>query len=195
MPDMSPAKLKIAVDLDGVLAESMLVWCERANKEFGTHLSMEDLDSWSSWKKFPISKDDFYRILDESWDEWQKIPPTEPNIAEKVARIEKFGDLDIVTGRSRRTVDAARSWVDNQKIRYSHFVRVLGWRDKIFLNYDVYIDDAPDLMPLISRSARAWGVLYERPWNRNVGNMPKVLKAKSWRQVPALLKEIRAGKS
>ena len=135
---MSPAKLKIAVDLDGVLAESMLVWCERANKEFGTRLSMEDLDSWSSWKKFPISKDDFYRILDESWDEWQTIPPTEPNVAEKVARIEKFGDLDIVTGRSRRTMDAGRSWVDNQKIRYSHFVRVLGWRDKIFLNYDVY---------------------------------------------------------
>ena len=195
MPDMSRAKLKIGVDLDGVLAESMLVWCERANKEFGTRLSMEDLDSWSSWKKFPISKDDFYRILDESWDEWQKIPPTEPEIAEKVARIEKFGNLDIVTGRSKRTVEAARCWVDNQNIRYRNFVRVLGWRDKIFLDYDVYVDDAPDLMPLISRSPRAWGVLYERPWNRSVGDMPRVLKAKSWRQVPALLKRIQAGKT
>jgi len=192
---MSRAKLKIGVDLDGVLAESMLVWCERANKEFGTRLSMEDLDSWSSWKKFPISKDDFYRILDESWDEWQKIPPTEPEIAEKVARIEKFGNLDIVTGRSKRTVEAARCWVDNQNIRYRNFVRVLGWRDKIFLDYDVYVDDAPDLMPLISRSPRAWGVLYERPWNRSVGDMPRVLKAKSWRQVPALLKRIQAGKT
>jgi len=195
LPDMSRAKLKIGVDLDGVLAESMLVWCERANKEFGTRLSMEDLDSWSSWKKFPISKDDFYRILDESWDEWQKIPPTEPEIAEKVARIEKFGNLDIVTGRSKRTVEAARCWVDNQNIRYRNFVRVLGWRDKIFLDYDVYVDDAPDLMPLISRSPRAWGVLYERPWNRSVGDMPRVLKAKSWRQVPALLKRIQAGKT
>jgi len=192
---VSPAKLKIAVDLDGVLAESMLVWVQRANEEFGTRLRMEDLDSWSWWKKFPISKDDFYRILDESWEHWQEIPPTEPGIAGKVARIEKFGDLDIVTGRSKKTVEAARNWVDTQKVRYRRFVRVLGWRDKIFLNYDVYIDDAPDLMPLISQSARAWGVLYERPWNRNVGNIPKVLKAKSWREVPALLKEIRAGKS
>jgi 5'(3')-deoxyribonucleotidase len=192
---VSPAKLKIAVDLDGVLAESMLVWCERANKEFGTRLRMEDLDSWSSWKKFPISKDDFYRILDESWDDWQKIPPTEPDIANKVARIEKFGDIDIVTGRSKRTVEAAKSWVDTQKVRYRRFVRVLGWRDKIFLDYDVYIDDAPDLMPLISRSPRAWGVLYERPWNRSVESMPRVLKAKSWQQVPALLKRVQARKS
>ena len=191
---MSPAKLKIAVDLDGVLAESMLVWCELANKEFGTRLRMEDLDSWSSWKKFAISKDDFYQILDESWDEWQKIPPTEPELAEKVARIEKFGDLDIVTGRSKRTVDAARSWIDNQKVRYRRFVRVLGWRDKILLDYDVYIDDAPDMMPLISRSPTSWGVLYERPWNKNVADMSRVLKAKSWRQVPALLKRIQQAK-
>jgi 5'(3')-deoxyribonucleotidase len=192
---VSLAKLKIAVDLDGVLAESMLVWCERANEEFGTRLKMEDIDSWSWWKKLPISKDDFYRILDESWDEWREIPPTEPEIAEKVARIEKFGSLDIVTGRSKRTVEAARCWIDNQNIRYRNFVRVLGWRDKILLNYDVYVDDAPDLMPLISRSPGAWGVLYERPWNRSVGDMPRVQKAKSWRQVPALLKLIQASKS
>jgi 5'(3')-deoxyribonucleotidase len=192
---VSPSKLKIAVDLDGVLAESMLVWCERANKEFGTRLRIEDIDSWSWWKRIPISKDDFYRLLDESWDEWEEIPPTEPGIAEKVGRIEKFGDLDIVTGRSKRTVDAARHWVDSQKVRYRRFVRVLGWRDKILLDYDVYIDDAPDLMPLISRSPNAWGVLYERPWNRNVGDIRKVLKAKNWRQVPALLKTIQASKT
>ena len=173
----------------------MLVWCERANREFNTRLKMEDLDSWSSWRKFSISRDDFYRILDESWDDWREIPPTEPDIAEKVARIEKFGELDIVTGRSKGTLEAARSWVDNQKVRYSRFVRVLGWRDKILLDYDVYIDDAPDLMPLISRSLKAWGVLYERPWNRSVVDMPKVLKAKSWQQVPALLKQIQESKS
>jgi len=195
LPKASPARLKIAVDLDEVLAESMLVWCARVNREFDKRLEMEDLDSWSSWNKFSISKDDFYRILDESWDEWQEVPPTEPEIGEKVARIEKFGDLDIVTGRSKRTVEAARSWVDSQKIRYRRFVRVLGWRDKILLDYDVYIDDAPDLMPLISRSPTAWGVLYERPWNRSVGDMPKVLKAKSWGQVPALLKRVQASKS
>lgn len=177
------------------MAESMLVWCERANKEFGARLRMEDIDSWSWWKRIPISKDDFYRILDESWDAWQEIPPTEANIAEKVAQVEKLGDLDIVTGRSKRTVEAARSWVDSQKIRYRRFVRVLGWRDKIFLNYDVYIDDAPDLMPLISQNPTAWGILYERPWNRSVEKMPKVLKAKSWRQIPALLRQIQSSKS
>lgn len=169
----------------------MTVWCELANQEYGSRFRMEDLDSWSWWRKSAISKDDFYRILDESWDHWEKIPPTEPDIALKVARIERFGDLDIVTGRSKRTVEAARNWIDSKKVRCRNFVRVLGWRDKILLDYDVYIDDAPDLMPLVSRSPIAWAVLYERPWNRNVSDLPKILRTKSWAEIPRLLRLIQ----
>jgi 5'(3')-deoxyribonucleotidase len=183
--------LKIAVDLDGVLAESMIVWCEIANKEYGTHFKMEDLDSWSWWRRSPISKDGFYRILDESWDHWEKIPPTEAELARKVAKIERFGYLDVVTGRSKRTVEAARNWIEGQKVRYRNFVRVLGWRDKILLDYDVYIDDAPDLMPLISRHPTAWAILYERPWNRSVSDLPKVLRTNGWTEIPRLLKQIQ----
>ena len=196
MPSRSTQnRLKIAIDLDGVLAESMTVWCEIANKEYGTHFKMEDLDSWSWWTKSPVSKDDFYRILDESWDRWEKIPPTEPDIARKVSRIESFGDLDVVTGRSKQTVEAARSWIDSQKIGFRNFVRVLGWRDKILLDYDVYIDDAPDLMPLVSRSPTAWAVLYDRPWNRNVSDLPKILRAKSWTVIPRLLTQVQKRKA
>ncbi len=194
MSESRPEKLKIAVDLDGVLAETMFAWCKRANEELGTHLTTEDLDTWASWSKIGIKKDDFYRLLDEVWDTWEDIPPTESRIAEKVAKVEELGDLDIVTGRSKRTVEAARKWLDHYRVGYRRFVRVLGWRDKVFLNYDVYIDDAPELMPLISRGGRAWGILYDRPWNRDVTDMPRVLKAKSWDQMPVLLGRIQAGR-
>lgn len=173
------------------MAESMLLWCELVNKEFGTHVKMQDLDSWASWKKFSISKDDFYRILDESWENWEQIPPTEARIADKVAMVEKLGDVDIVTGRSRRTEYAAKSWVENQNIRYRQFVRVDGWRDKAILDYDIYIDDAPDLMPVVSGIPLRWAVLYDRPWNCNVRNMPKVFRVKKWREIPLVLKRIQ----
>lgn len=187
--------MKIAIDLDGVLAESMIVWCELANKEFGTQLKIDDLDTWASWRKFGISKNDFYRLLDESWEDWKQIPPTEPNIARKVSSIRQYGELDIVTGRSATTEKAARNWVDHQKIPYNQFVRVPGWREKADLGYDVFVDDAPDLMPLISRGLLAWAVLYDRPWNQNVQNMRKVVRAKSWKQIPKLLERIQSAES
>ena len=188
---MPRRRLRIAVDLDGVLAESMEVWCKKANKEFDLSLKIEDLDGWSSWKKFGISRDDFYRILDESWEDWEEVPPTEPQLASKVALVEKFGDIDVVTGRSRRTEEAARKWVDHQKVSYRHFVRVGGWRDKILLDYDVYIDDAPDLMPLVSGSTTGWAILYDRPWNQKVPAMQKVLRAENWNQIPKLMSNIQ----
>ena len=187
----STGRFKIAVDLDGVLAESMMVWCERANREFGTDLKLDNLDSWSWWKKSQISSNDFYRILDESWEDWKRIPPTEPRIASKVARVGKFGKLDVVTGRSRKTEKAARQWVEDHRIPYSRFVRVEGWRDKGNLDYDVFIDDAPDLMPLLSRRLIPWAILYERPWNQNVPELRKVLRAKSWTEIPSLLARIK----
>ena len=195
MPQSASDKLKIAVDLDGVLAETMVAWCKKANEEMGTRLTIEDLDTWASWKKAGVSKDEFYRMLDETWDTWEDIPPTEPEIAKKVARIRRFGDVDIVTGRSKRTVEAARNWLANQKIGFRRFVRVLGWRDKVFLNYDVYVDDAPELMPLISRGGVAWGILYDRPWNRDVASMARIVRAKSWNEIPPILKKIRESRA
>ena len=184
------AKLKIAVDLDGVLAETMEAWCKIVNERFGTRLRLDDLDTWTSWRKTGISQDQFFQILDETWDTWEEIPPTEPDLARKVARVEKLGSLDVVTGRSRQTVESAKNWLAHHEIPYERFVRVQGWRDKVFLNYDVYIDDAPELMPLISRNPRMRGILYARPWNKDVADMPRVYKVESWNQIPKVLGDI-----
>ncbi len=171
----------------------MEAWCKKANEMFGTRLAIEDLDTWTSWRKIGITKDQFFQILNGVWDTWEEIPPTEPGLAKKVAKAEKLGSLDIVTGRSRATVESAKQWLSNYKIPFQRFVRVEGWRDKIFLNYDVYIDDAPELMPLISQNPSMRGILYERPWNRDVGDIPRVFKVQSWTQIPRVLKEILAG--
>lgn len=184
--------LRIALDLDGVLAETMDAWCKRANEEFGMALKLEDLTTWASWGVVGVSKNDFYRILDEVWDSWEEIPPTEDNISEKSSKIRYFGQIDIVTGRSLRTVEAVKKWLEHYRVEYDHFVRVRGWRDKVYLNYDVYIDDAPELMPLISRRPVSWGILYDRPWNRDVVDLPKVLKAKNWNDIPSLLKKVQS---
>ncbi len=183
-------KLRVAVDVDGVLAETMEAWIKTFNKLHNTRFKLKDIDSWASWIKFGITKDEFYRILDGTWENWIDIPPTEPDLAAKVQRAERYGVLDIVTGRSQRTVAAVKLWLKNQEIKFNRFVRVPGWRYKIPLGYDVYIDDAPELMPMIPRTPDSFGILYQRPWNMHVLGMPRVFKVQSWSQVPSVLKGI-----
>ena len=183
--------MRIAVDLDGVLAETMEAWCKRANELLGTSFTLADLDTWAAWRKLGISREQFFQFLDEAWDDWESIPPTEPRLAEKVRTISRSGQIDVVTGRSKESVNAAKNWLAEHKILYERFVRVPGWKDKIFLNYDVYIDDAPELMPLISRNPKMWGILYSRPWNRAVPELRQVFRVESWTEISGLLEQIR----
>jgi 5'(3')-deoxyribonucleotidase len=191
LPRSQFERLKIAVDLDGVLAETMEAWCKRANEFLGTSFKLADLDTWASWRKLGISREQFFQFLDEAWDDWESIPPTEPRLAEKVRKIARSGQIDVVTGRSKESVTAAKSWLAEHKIPYQRFVRVPGWKDKIFLNYDVYIDDAPELMPLISRNPKMWGILYSRPWNRTVPELRQVFRVESWTEISKLLEKIQ----
>ena len=191
MPESRYERLKIAVDLDGVLAETMEAWCKHANEFLGTNLTLADLDTWASWRKLGISREQFFQFLDEAWDDWESIPPTEPRLAEKVRKIARSGQIDVVTGRSKESVKSAKSWLAEQKIPYQRFVRVPGWKDKIFLNYGVYIDDAPELMPLISRNPKIWGILYSRPWNRTVPELRQVFRVESWTEIPKLVNQIQ----
>ena len=182
--------MRVAVDVDGVLAETMEAWIRIFNKTHGARFTLKDIDSWSSWIKFGITKDEFYRILDGTWDNWADIPPTEPDLAKKVQRTEQYGILDIVTGRSPKTVPAVKQWIKDQGIEYRKFVRVFGWRQKIGLDYDVFIDDAPELMPMIPKKPGAYGILYQRPWNVHVLDLPGVTKVQSWSEIPDVLQKI-----
>jgi len=168
----------------------MTAWCEKANEELGTRLKLDDIDSWASWMKLGVTKDQFYRLLDSAWDDWENVPPTEKGLAGKVARIQSLGTVDIVTGRSRRTVESARNWLQKEKIPFERFVRVQGVRDKAYLDYDVYIDDAPDLMPMISRNPAKHGILYQRPWNRDTHDMPRIFKVEKWVEIPGILRGV-----
>jgi len=184
------SELKIAVDLDGVLAEAMIGWCELYNKRYGQSISLEDIRAWNVWKIVKIPHDAFFRILDDAWLEWEKIPPTEEGVGEQVRLLHELGKVDVVTGRSPRTVPSAKEWLKAHRVPYDRFVRTESNLAKINLNYDVFVDDSPELMELIASRSRALGILYTRPWNRDA-QMPTVVhRVTRWAEVPPTVRSV-----
>jgi uncharacterized HAD superfamily protein len=181
------SELKIAVDLDGVLAEAMIAWCQLYNKRYGQSLSLEDIRAWNVWKIVKIPRDEFFRILDDAWLEWEKIPPTEEGVGDQVGLLHELGKVDVVTGRSPRTVSSAKEWLEAHSVPYHRFVRTDSTLAKIRLDYDVFVDDSPTLMELIASKSTTLGILYTRPWNRDV-NIPSVIRrANSWTEIPPIV--------
>ena len=182
--------MRIAVDLDGVLADTMVTWCRILNSKRSMNVTVDSLVKWRAWEIAHVSKDEFYRILDKSWYEWENIPPTEEDLGRQVGRLNQFGLVDIVTGRSKETIRFARSWLKKYEIRYDSFVRTQSTNAKAELDYDLFIDDSPDLMPLVASKVDGWAILYTRPWNRDASLLPRVFRADKWDEIPKLVERI-----
>jgi uncharacterized HAD superfamily protein len=148
------------------------------------------LERWKAWETLQITKDEFFRTLDEAWFDWRAIPPTEEHIDEKVGRLLEFGKVDIVTGRSLETVTAAKSWLKERAIRFNSFVRTEKGKDKAKLNYDVFVDDSPELMSQLSSGSRRHGILYTQPWNKEYPIRTHISRVNSWNQIPGVVQKI-----
>jgi uncharacterized HAD superfamily protein len=182
--------LRIAVDLDGVLADTITSFCRILNKRYSTHFTVESFDRWNAWQNAGISEDEFFRTLDETWFDWKTIPAMEENLSEKVNQLGRFGRVDVVTGRSPETVPYANSWLKEQHIPFDQFIRTQSTNAKVKLNYDIFIDDSADLMALIASTLDSHGILYTQPWNKKAPEMPRIVRVQRWSEIPQILEEI-----
>lgn len=186
--------MRIAVDLDGVLADTMVTVCQILNKRLSTQFTVESFVRWRAWEIAGVTRDEFFRILDEAWFSWEAVPATEENLGATVGRLAEFGTVDIVTGRSPTTVPHANSWLKRYQIPFDSFVRTNNSTTaKLSLNYDLYIDDSAELMALLASRLHGSGVLYLRPWNRNADEMPRIYRVERWDQIPGVVERVSAG--
>jgi uncharacterized HAD superfamily protein len=154
---------------------------------------VESFVRWRAWEIAGITKDEFFRALDEAWFSWETLPPTEEELDTKVGKLQRFGTVDIVTGRSSETVSQANSWLEHQRIPFDSFVRTgNSTTAKLNLLYDVYIDDSAELMALLASRLHGSGILYLRPWNRDAPEMPRISKVDQWNLVPHAIEQSAA---
>lgn len=169
--------MRIALDVDGVLANAIPLWIELCNTQHGTALSLGQATQWEFWRPFGISRPEFFRIFSAVWQNWRRLEPTEPTIGAKVDRLRQFGPLDIVTGRTRDTFDYVHRWLSAHGIQYDRFVPVPSMLRKAALPYEVFIDDAPEVAMGVA-ARRRQVLLYDQPWNREVPDSTHIARVR-----------------
>ena len=94
--------MKIALDVDGVLADVIVSWLNYSNS-IRPHISKNQVTDWEFWKKFDINPFDFYSELSHCWKDWKSLPTTEENLSSTTKNLSTLGQVDIVTARERST--------------------------------------------------------------------------------------------
>lgn len=165
--------MRIALDLDGTLADIHSVFLDELEKREGIKYSFEDLETYY-FEKAPFSVQRFHEIARYNWRN-RKIPLTEPSIPEKLEKLARENRIDIVTARNDVKPEILENWLKSKDITYDSFVID---REKTHLDYDLLIDDSPTYLGEGMKM-----LLYSRPYNRRVTPSGKDRRVKNFGQV------------
>ena len=157
----------VAIDIDSVLADVMLVWTDEYNKRNKAQITKEEIANWDIPTILPISTDQIYRYFTYIWKyRWREIPPTESKIAEVIRRIHLKGyRISIISKRERPTVPYVARWLDFYRIYTDDLLFIYDGVPKANYPFDILIDDAPkNLVDIIAPKS---AILFNQPWNKN----------------------------
>ncbi|MEM0349498.1 MAG: hypothetical protein QXD24_04885 [Candidatus Caldarchaeum sp.] len=180
--------MKIALDVDGVLADLAGMIIKLYEEDTGRRLSRDMITEWEFWVKLSMTRQEFIELITRSWRRWTELMPIEDDVAEDVEKLNMVGEVDILTQRPAETIEYVKQWLKHHGINYRRFIWVPLKASKASFVYDVYIDDSPHLAEKLANTQRMV-LLYDQNWNKKVKPAPNIKRIASLDEACQILGE------
>lgn len=190
-----PAKLRLGIDLDGVVADFNAGWTRLHRDEFGSDVQPEMVTSWDGlhelagfadmeafwrWARANDERRSIFRHLDV-------YPDALPVLHELSGQ---GHSIVIVTTKPRWARTDTLRWIADHELPTGE-VHMLGHR-KYTVACDVYLDDGPHVLPsLLKHRPEAVICRFVRPWNHPVEG---TIDIASWRDFADVVGQVAAGR-
>ncbi len=185
--------MKIALDLDEVLAEFMEALLSFYHKKTGKLYKKEEFKEYKWWPIFGISREEAVKIVDEFHESYSldEIKPVELAV-EKIGSLLKKGDeLYIITARPARFIKKAEDWVrhhfktDKIKIIPSgdfHEGQAANKSDICKeLGITIILEDSGETA-LQCAEQGINVILFDKPWNKMTRGHKKIARVSNWEE-------------
>lgn len=188
-------RMRVAVDIDGVLCDHVTGILPRIFEKYGVVLTKESVRTWDH-DFGPSSIVQEFKDAYTDAEFMRHLPPIE-GAREGVSRLETSHSVVIVTARPESTRPVTTEWVAQHIGNYvPRFVR----GSKLVSEGDVLVDDHPvNITDFLKAGRRA--VVFDQPWNRDepmlgVGSDSKLLsRAHNWAEVVDQIESTRLPRS
>lgn len=181
---------RIALDLDGVLINTIGKFVEVWNKIRGDNKTLNDVTRFGFYEDWGMSEAAFWSLFDVTKHE--TLEAIDLKAPKYIKKLFKHYDIDIVTARKESERGLIESCLDHigikQGIHYNNIVITprLGDTPKIDYPYDIYIDDNPNLATDI-KAIQQWEdrvlLLWQHPWNWQVESGLGVYRVSGWKSI------------
>jgi len=178
--------MKIAIDIDGVLLDIIIVYCEIYNKRYGTNYQKKDITKWDFFKDWNITEEEAFNIFYEIYADSMSVPFIDENAPKIMKRLNERYDVDIVSARlpeyRSSIVDKLNFHNIREGIQYTELILLhhKPYDIKLKQNYDIYIDDNPNLVEPIKKLKDRTLLLFDQPWNQDSICKNNVYRVYGW---------------
>jgi uncharacterized HAD superfamily protein len=114
--------LRISLDVDGVLADTIRLWARLWNRRSSRKLKYRDIVEWDFWRRLGMTGEELMELMRMAWRMWRVLPPTGPNLSEKAARLKTLGKVDIVTAQPRDVEKYTLLWLETYRVPFDDIV-------------------------------------------------------------------------
>jgi len=154
-------KLKVGVDVDGVLGDQVPPVLEKLNRKYGLDLSKEDIIDWA----FPIKDTTIDVEIEDALctERFVLEMPVVQGAKEGMAYLYKRHHILITTSRPPQTERATVKWLSSN-FSFHEYCNTRG-KGKGSLPVDILIDDHLQNIEEFSRNGGV-GLLFSQPWNK-----------------------------
>jgi len=163
-------KPKIAIDVDGTLANTMGALLEMLKDKKGTYHDTNEIDDWDEGViRVFGSLEEFYQMYEKLWrEEREKIQPHVTR--EKLIELSKHYEIFIVSNRPDGEHEKfILDWLKKKFGLEYKVILVKEMADKMKIGeFDIVIDDAPVLAEVAQNYKNRKLILVKRPWNKKV---------------------------
>jgi len=174
--------MKIAVDIDGVILDIIVEYCEIYNRRYGTNYKKSDVTKWDFFADWNMDEETGFKIFYEIYEDSQNIPFIGEGAPGIMKKLNERYDLDIVS--DSHDIMAG--------IQYTELILLhhKPYDIKLKQNYDLYVDDNPNLVEPIKMMKNRTLLLFDQPWNQHSVCEDNVYRVYNWNEVDKKIREI-----
>ncbi len=191
---------RIAVDIDGVLANLTEPFLEYYNQKFGISFKLQDVHTFDFKKLLGINEEEEKNLLNDFFksDFFKKIQPV-IGAQDVISYLSKRNHLVVITARKEYLKNETLEWIERffpNVFSEIHFARNINSADEsrphkfdlcVENEYEIIIED--DLIyakPCAEKGIKS--ILLNYPWNQEENLHPEITQVNNWEEILEHLK-------
>ena len=188
--------MRIACDIDGVLLDTMITFCEHFNKKHGTSYQKSDVTNWEFFLDWSIPEDDIWDVFYQIYEDSMSTPFIDDQIPVIMKDLNQMHQVSIVSARTPEYRESILEKLQYHGIlqgpHYNELVLLIHkpYDLKIKQDFDVFIDDNPKLAEAIKKQKKKILLLYDQPWNQEINDAENVIRVRNWTEIDLYFKKV-----